>query len=113
MTNLNTKVTQLDNDVHIQFENFVVDDNYIKKLLPEQADKYTNDVEFLNIIKDRMYAINVTFGNSTSPLSDVSFIGQTLVVLRILYEHFIRSETYDYGKFGYSDISPKAISPKM
>ncbi|CAB5336414.1 unnamed protein product [Rhizophagus irregularis] len=37
----------------------------IPTLLREHAENYTNDDELLNRIKDRMYAINVTFGNST------------------------------------------------
>jgi hypothetical protein len=71
----------------------------IPTLLREQAGKYTADDEFLNMIKDRMYAVNVTFGNGTPAKSVDVPIGETSVALRILYEHFISGGTCDYEKF--------------
>ncbi|PKC10159.1 hypothetical protein RhiirA5_414692 [Rhizophagus irregularis] len=71
----------------------------IPTLLREQAEKYTNDDELLNMIKDRMYSVNVTFGNGTPAKLDDVFFGETSVALRILYEHFISGGAYDYEKF--------------
>ncbi|EXX73106.1 uncharacterized protein OCT59_027996 [Rhizophagus irregularis] len=71
----------------------------IPTLLRENAENYMNDDKLLNRIKDRMYAINVTFGNSTpAKLVDAS-LGETSVALRILFGHFIAGGTIDYEKF--------------
>lgn len=60
--------------------------------LPEQTDKYTNNVELLNNIKDRIYAINA-FDNSTPAKLVEIPIGKILVILRILYEYFSHPQT--------------------
>ncbi|RIA80837.1 hypothetical protein C1645_744971 [Glomus cerebriforme] len=58
-----------------------------------------NDNELLNRIKDRMYAVNVTFGNGTPVNSIDVLIDETSVTLRILYEHFISGGKCEYDDF--------------
>jgi len=61
----------------------------LQTLLRDQAGKYTRNDEFLKMIKNQMYTINVTFGNGTRATMEDSGIGSTSVAMRIIYEHFI------------------------
>src|SRR6266480_2583938 len=49
----------------------------LQTLLRDQAGKYTRNDEFLKMIKNQMYTINVTFGNGTRATMEDSGIGST------------------------------------
>ncbi|RIB28861.1 hypothetical protein C2G38_1335249 [Gigaspora rosea] len=68
-------------------------------LLNSQARQYTNDDALLNSIENRMFTINVTFGNGTFASEEDVHIGQTSVALRIIYQHFIAGGSINYDQF--------------
>ncbi|CAG8675541.1 23113_t:CDS:2, partial [Gigaspora rosea] len=85
-------------------------------LLHSQARQYTNDNTLLDSIENRMFTINVTFGNATPATVEDVHIGQTLVALRILFEHFIAGGgSYNYNQFlkKYDQTSQFSISDAL
>ncbi|CAG8614883.1 16022_t:CDS:2, partial [Racocetra persica] len=68
-------------------------------LLCNHVQKYTEDNSLINSIKNRMFSINVTYGNDTAASEEDVRIGETSVALRMLYEHFIVGGSYDYKTF--------------
>ncbi|CAJ0844995.1 20417_t:CDS:2 [Entrophospora sp. SA101] len=72
-------------------------------LLHNHAQQYSDDNELKNAIcENKMFAINVTFGNGSNvDIRDTEIGGQASVGLRILYEHFI----YGIVVFGIDELN--------